>query len=1069
MERPQLAGRIRRALEAGSLLVTAGAGFGKTTVLEQALDGAAAWVPVTTTERDPGALLMRIVAGVSQVVPGATGALGEALALPTGPIDPQAAARRLADVLDRALRAPLVIVIDDGERLEGADASCALLGALAAARPATVRLAIASRRPLAIKAAKARAAGTLTDLAADELLFTAGECAEVLRRHLGREPDGEQVHAILSATGGWPLGVTLLAAAGRATSGTDLSTTGAVKAYLAEEVLDGLGGRLRSAVLDAAVSAELTPAVVAGLRLPDGFLDEIERLGLALGGAYHPLLREFLLERLVAERTPAELAELHARVAPAVAEDGRPIEAIEHWLAAGRPEPAADALADAGLGLVYRSPMLLRSLVTGLPEPMRARPGILLLRAQLAAAAGEHAEAADLASGAIDALRGAGDAPREWMARFVLVEARYHLGEMVTVELVAGFDADDARAANVFAPATAAAAAAAMAGDGRFEESDRLAAAVRAHPEGHLVGAAEAIRLAYMDLPRGAVLASIERLRASLAELERDDPFGLRLYTMSWLGFMLEEAGRTAEVLAIARRLAEECADGLAPSIALHARNWRAQQNAVAGRLADAEADLALGGPATPGWLGYDWDQARAAVASLRGDAEEAVAAAERSLAQVRTGSLVFRFWAAADLVGVLWRAGRTTRAHEVIEQTLALIDERVPGDNGRFVRARMLALRAMLRHEQGDVQRARSDLLAAWEQAGAAIALILRRQWQGLEGVVWAALEEGALPAGSVVAGLADAALGDALVALTGHPVDAVRHAALPAAVATGDPRAVSRVEALAAAGDRAAAILGATLPRALPPLDVRMLGGFSVGRGTWRAREADWERPAAARLVRFLLVAGGELVPEEAILEALWPGLTPDGARKSLRVAASRARRVLGPPGVVASALETTEGCYRLRIGEGDVVDSVRFEAAATAALSERDPAGRRAGLERARALWAGEPLPMERYSDWAAPWRAHLLDRHVDVLANLAALLTDSAEHGAAIEVGGELVRLDPINEGAHRLLMLAYARAGRTGQALHQFLVCRRALVDELGIEPSAQTARLQARILAGEPV
>lgn len=202
MERPRLAERIDRALEAGPLLVTAGAGFGKTTVLEQALDGTAAWVPVTTAERDPGALVLRIVAGISRAVPGATGALGEALALPTGPIDPQAAARRLADVLDRALRQPLVIVIDDGERLEGADASCALLGALVAARPAPVRLAIASRRPLAIKAAKARAGGTLTDLAANELLFTAAECAEVLRRHLGREPDGEQVHVILSATGG---------------------------------------------------------------------------------------------------------------------------------------------------------------------------------------------------------------------------------------------------------------------------------------------------------------------------------------------------------------------------------------------------------------------------------------------------------------------------------------------------------------------------------------------------------------------------------------------------------------------------------------------------------------------------------------------------------------------------------------------------------------------------------------------------------------------------------------------------------------------------------------------------
>ena len=49
------------------------------------------------------------------------------------------------------------------------------------------------------------------------------------------------------------------------------------------------------------------------------------------------------------------------------------------------------------------------------------------------------------------------------------------------------------------------------------------------------------------------------------------------------------------------------------------------------------------------------------------------------------------------------------------------------------------------------------------------------------------------------------------------------------------------------------------------------------------------------------------------------------------------------------------------------------------------------------------------------------------------------------------------------------MLAYARAGRRGHALRQFLACRRALAAELGIEPGAETAALQRRILAGDAV
>jgi DNA-binding SARP family transcriptional activator len=49
------------------------------------------------------------------------------------------------------------------------------------------------------------------------------------------------------------------------------------------------------------------------------------------------------------------------------------------------------------------------------------------------------------------------------------------------------------------------------------------------------------------------------------------------------------------------------------------------------------------------------------------------------------------------------------------------------------------------------------------------------------------------------------------------------------------------------------------------------------------------------------------------------------------------------------------------------------------------------------------------------------------------------------------------------------MVAYARSGQRNQALRQFLECRRALVDEVGVEPAAETTRLQQRILAGEPV
>jgi DNA-binding SARP family transcriptional activator len=175
-----------------------------------------------------------------------------------------------------------------------------------------------------------------------------------------------------------------------------------------------------------------------------------------------------------------------------------------------------------------------------------------------------------------------------------------------------------------------------------------------------------------------------------------------------------------------------------------------------------------------------------------------------------------------------------------------------------------------------------------------------------------------------------------------------------------------------------------------------------------------------------------------------------------------------VLDPPGAERSVLESADRSYRLVLGERDRVDAERFRAAAEEALAERG-GERRHLLEHARSLWGGDPMPEEGYSDWATAYRERLLDRYTDLLSALVDIHEEAGEHADAAEIARELVDLDPVNEGGHRALISAYARAGRTGHALRQYLECRRALVEELGIEPSEATSRMQARILAGEPV
>ena len=109
------------------------------------------------------------------------------------------------------------------------------------------------------------------------------------------------------------------------------------------------------------------------------------------------------------------------------------------------------------------------------------------------------------------------------------------------------------------------------------------------------------------------------------------------------------------------------------------------------------------------------------------------------------------------------------------------------------------------------------------------------------------------------------------------------------------------------------------------------------------------------------------------------------------------------------------------------------------------------------------------MDRYAEWSFAWREQLVEVHSQVLGALIDIYVQAGERHKAISAGRQLLEIDPLNEEAHRQLMLTYARSGRTSHALRQYLECRRALVVELGVEPSEETARLQARVLAGESV
>ncbi len=1075
LERPDLRTRILSALEAGSLLLVADAGFGKTTALRDALDHSdldAAWVRCGDAGGDGGRLLALIIESIREALPGAVDVLAERMGTASERVDPERAVGALERELGRLLVDPLVICLDDAEALASSPAGLAVAERLIGGEGGPLRLAIATRRALAMRMARERAAGRVSELRPAELAFSAGECEAYLRAARGSEPRADEVDALMEATEGWPLGI-VLAGAG-APGGARGPSRDLLDDYFEEEILGTLDPERRQEILAAAAAPDLDVAEAAGLGDADSLGDGrglfLAAAGETGGRAFHPLFRDFLRRRFEVEVAAAARRAVAARVADALEAAGRGADAVAQRIASQDWDAAAGAVAREGGGLVRRAPETVEGWLAALPADQAQSPELRLLAGQLAHGSGRLGEAVEHCRAAVAGADANGAPPfLRFATRFALADAYLGVGDLTGAADLGGALDDPAADGDLSARALGALAAIALALQGRFEEGRSLCDRAFADPVAAPIrGQVPVFEGYYLDLPAGRLDDALLHVDQGITAFERLDPFGRLPYVLLFKFAIHEERGEYPEALSLAARgraLARRT--GLAGWIGAGTSIRIASLKARLGDVAAAEAELADVHPGWHGWGTWELEATRATIAAARGEAREARAAAELAASELGEHVPWFdRMRCVSLLAPAFVRAGRPATARDVVEATLAARPEGFSG-------ARLTAILAWLLHEEGDEAGSVAALAAAWEEAGDQARHVVRREWPRIERPLWAALEQKAVDPAAAVSAVADAEPGgSALASFTRHPVAGVRKAALLSAVAAGHPEGVERLADFERDPDPgvadAARAAAERLRREPPPLAFQVLGGFGVRRGAWLVGEAEWKRRVAARLVRLLICRGGEPVTEDELIEAFWPDKPAAAGRRSLQVAVSAARGVLDAPGAESSRLVAGDRTYRLSLGDADSVDAHEFERMATEALGSTG-AERRAVLLAAEALWAGEPMPEERYADWAIPWRERLIDRYAEVLTALIGAHSDAGDLVSASDVARRLVELDPVNEAAHRQLIVAYARAGRRGHALRQYLACRRALVAELGVEPGEETAALQRRVLAGEQV
>ena len=407
VSRPRLIERLNTGLHCKLTLISAPAGFGKTTLLSEWTAGCerpVAWVSLDIADNDPGRFWTYFIAALQTI----HADLGDAaLARLQSAQPPPAPSEGIEAVLTTLINElgvfpeSLVLVLDDYHMIEAQpihDSITFLLDHL----PPQMLLVIATRADPPLPLARLRGSGQLTELRLSDLRFTANEASEFLNQAMGLQLPSDDVAALASRTEGWIAGLQMagISMQGREdASGFAQTLTGSsryILDYLTEEVLERQRDTVQSFLLQTSILDRLTGPLcdaLTGQENGRSTLEQLERANLFIVPLddqrswyrYHQLFADLLRARLQ-EKLPGQVLDLHRRAAVWYEQNGLSSEAVHHALTTKDLSLAADVIERATLKISTWSSTdaaTLAGWLRALPgDIVRARPWLRLLNSR---------------------------------------------------------------------------------------------------------------------------------------------------------------------------------------------------------------------------------------------------------------------------------------------------------------------------------------------------------------------------------------------------------------------------------------------------------------------------------------------------------------------------------------------------------------------------------------------------------------------------------------------------------------------------------------------------------------
>jgi len=350
--RPRLLERLHRGADSRLTLVSAPAGFGKTTLLAEWLgettgvDHPVAWLSLDPSDNEPSSFWTYVVTALQTAVPGVGSGALELIASSPLPTD-----LMLTTLLNELAAAPgeVWLVLDDYHLADNHDVRDGMIFLLEHLPP-HVHVVLSTRADPDLPLARWRVRGELVEIRAADLRFTSDEAATYLNEATGLHLAAEDVEVLEERTEGWiaALQLAALSIQGRDDVGSFIARFAGndryIVDYLVEEVLAHQSEAMREFLQHTAVLDRLTgPLCDAVTGRDDGshMLTNLQHANLFLVALddhrewyrYHHLFADVLRARLLAE-APDLVPLLHQRASRWYEMHDSAEEAVRHALAA---------------------------------------------------------------------------------------------------------------------------------------------------------------------------------------------------------------------------------------------------------------------------------------------------------------------------------------------------------------------------------------------------------------------------------------------------------------------------------------------------------------------------------------------------------------------------------------------------------------------------------------------------------------------------------------------------------------------------------------------------------------